>query len=76
MTSRPLDTSPASWAIYECALDRMGGPARVRVAMELSEAAREIRLAGIMARHPELSRRQVVARLVADEYRVELPVPE
>jgi hypothetical protein len=54
----------------------MGGPARVRAAIELSEAIREIRLAGIMARHPELSRRQAIARVIAEEYGVELPVPE
>jgi len=63
MTSRPHDTTPAVGAIYQRALDRMA-------------LDREIRLAGNMARHPELSRRQAVARLVAEEYRVELPVPE
>jgi len=76
MTSRPLDTTATAWSMYQGALDRMGGPARVRAAIELSEAIREIRLAGIMARHPQLSRRQAIARVIAEEYGVELPVPE
>lgn len=72
MTSRPHDTTPAAWSAQSRALDEMGGPARVRVAIELSEAVREIRLAGIAARHPELDRREVVARLVLEEYGVDL----
>jgi hypothetical protein len=51
----------------------MDGPARLRAALELSEAVREIRLAGIRARHPELSPREAVERLVAEDYGVELP---
>lgn len=73
MTPRPLDTTPASWSAYNAILDRMDGPERVRVAVELSEAVREIRLAGIRARHPELTRREAVARLVLEEFGVRLP---
>jgi hypothetical protein len=73
MTSRPLDTTPAGWAAYNAVLDRMDGPARLHDALELSEAVREIRLAGIRARHPELTPRDVVALLVSEEYGVELP---
>jgi hypothetical protein len=51
----------------------MGGPARLRAAIQLSEAVREIRLAGLQARHPELDRRGVVARLVQEEYGIRLP---
>lgn len=75
MTSRPLDTTPAAWSTYQAVLDRMGGPARFRAALELSESVREIRLAGIRARHPELSQKQVITRLVQEEYGVTLPVP-
>lgn len=75
MSSRPLDTTPAAWSTYHAVLDRMGGPARFRTALELSESVREIRLAGIRARHPELSRKQVIARLVLEEYGVTLPAP-
>ena len=73
MISRPLDTDPESWAKYNDVLDRMDGPGRLRAALELSDTVREIRLAGLRARHPELSRRQVVARLVAEDYGIALP---
>lgn len=73
MISRPLDTTPEAWARQNDVLDRMGGPARLLAALELSDAVREIRLAGLRARHPDLSRRQVVARLVAEEYGIDLP---
>lgn len=73
MTSRPLDTTAAAWTAQNAALDRMGGPARVRAAVDLSEAVRDIRLSGIQARHPELDRREVIARLVQEEYGIDLP---
>ena len=74
MTSRPLDTSEASWSQYEKVLDQMDGPARLHAAVELSEAVHEIRLAGIRSRHPELTDREVVARLVAEDHGVQLPL--
>ena len=73
MSSRPLDTTPAAWSRYEAVLDRMDAPARLHAAVELSNAVREIRLAGIRSRHPELSRRDAVAQLVAEEHGVTLP---
>lgn len=51
----------------------MDGPARFYAAVELSEAIHEIRLAGIRARHPELSDREAVAQLVAEDHGVDLP---
>lgn len=73
MSSRPFDTRPEAWSVYNDALDRMGGPARLEAALELSETIRDIRLAGIRARHPELTQRQIVARWVREEYGLELP---
>lgn len=73
MTPRPMDTAPSSWFAYHAVLDRMDGSARLRAAIELSEAVREIRLAGMRARHPELSERELVVRLVAEDYGVDLP---
>lgn len=52
----------------------MDGSSRLNTAIELSDAVREIRLAGIRSRHPELSPREAVARLVAEDYGVELPL--
>lgn len=71
--SRPLDTDPETWARYTAVLDGMDGPARVRAALELSQTVREIRLAGLRARHPDLSPRQIITRLVAEDYGVDLP---
>ena len=73
MSSRPLDTAPAAWSEYESVLERMDGPARLHAAVELSEAVHELRLAGIRSRHPELSAREAVAQLLAEDHGVELP---
>jgi hypothetical protein len=73
MSSRPIDTAPASWSQYEAILDRIGEAARLNVAIELSDAVRRIRLDGIRSHHPELSLREAVALLVAEDYGVELP---
>jgi hypothetical protein len=73
MTSRPWDTSPESWSAHNTVLDEMGGAARLNAAVELSDAVRELRLAGICARNPELSPRDAVAALISQDYGVELP---
>ena len=73
MSSRPIDTARASWSQYEAILDRIGETARLNAAIELSDAVRKIRLDGIRSRHPELSLREAVALLVAEDYGVELP---
>ena len=76
MSPRPLDTDPSTWATSTGVLDRMDGPARLHAAVELSDSVREIRLAGIRARHPELSAKQAVARWVFEEYQLALPDTE
>jgi hypothetical protein len=73
MSKRPLDTAQAAWTRYEDVIDEMGGPSRLHAAVELSEAVHEVRLAGIRSRHPELSREEAVAQLVAEDHGVELP---
>ena len=75
MSVRPRDTDAAAWTAQSTALDRMGGPGRLLAAFELSDAVREIRLAGLRSRHPDLSRRQLIRRVVWEEYGVELPDP-
>ncbi len=74
MNWRPLDTTASSWSQYEAVLDGLSGPARLLAAVELSEAVRELRLAGIQARRPGLSLREAVAVMVAEDHGVELPV--
>jgi len=51
----------------------MDGPARLHSAVQLSDAVHEIRLAGIRFRHPELTLRDAVAQLVAEDHGVALP---
>jgi hypothetical protein len=51
----------------------MGGPARLYAAIELSDGIREIRLAGLRSRHPELNSDELLARLVQEEYGVPEP---
>ena len=72
MSPRPNDTTPDAWSAYQTVLDEMDGPARLYAAIELSEAVREIRIAGLRARHPELSTEELVSRLVLEEYGVSL----
>ncbi len=76
MSPRPLDTGHSSWAAYTSVLDHMDGAARLHAAVELSESVREIRLAGIRARHPDLTPREVLARWVLEEYGLALPDTE
>jgi len=73
MISRPHDTAAGAWSEYHAVLDGMGAAARLNAAVELSDSVRELRLAGIAARHPELVREEVVARLVSEDYGVILP---
>ncbi|MSR19472.1 MAG: hypothetical protein EXR91_00625 [Gemmatimonadetes bacterium] len=73
MSPRPLDTTPEAWAVYNAALDRMSGGERVRVALELSDAVRDMRLAGLRARHPDATHDELIRRVVLEDYGIELP---
>lgn len=73
MSLRPLDTDVAAWSTYLAVLDRMGGPARLERALEMSESVREIRLDGILARNPGFTRRQAILRVIEEDYGVVLP---
>ena len=70
MSTRPRDTTPEAWSTYQSVLDDLDGPARLYAAIELSEAVREIRIAGLRARHPELSAEELVSQVVFEEYGV------
>ena len=73
MVLPPADTDTATWLEYNAALSRMDGDARLRAALDLSEGVREIRLAGLRARNPNLAPTELIARVVAEDYGVELP---
>jgi hypothetical protein len=64
MTTRPLDTTLEGWQLQREALSGMGGEARVRTAIELSEAVRTLQVEGILARNPEWSRAEAVRSLI------------
>lgn len=72
MSPRPHDTTPDAWSAYQSVMDEMDGPARLHAAIELSEAVREIRIAGLRARYPELSDEELVSQVVREEYGVSL----
>jgi hypothetical protein len=72
MSTRPHDTTPEAWSTYETVLEEMDGPGRLYAAIELSEAVREIRIAGLRARNPELDDEELVSRVVFEEYGVSL----
>ena len=73
MILRPNDTDPKAWSEYNAVLERMDGSARLQAAVELSDAVRELRLAGIRARNPGLDGRGAIARLVEEDYGIHLP---
>jgi len=72
MSPRPLDTSEKAWSEYGAILDHMGGEARLRAALEMSDAVRLIRLAGIQALHPRWAQDQLVRQFILEEYGIEL----
>lgn len=47
------DTSVAARQIQVAALRRLDGPARLQMALNMSEQGRQVTLAGIRYRHPE-----------------------
>lgn len=72
MTTRPLDTSLQAWSQYGAILDGMGGEARLRAALDMSESVRLIRLEGIRATHPTWSRDEIVRYFISEEHGLEL----
>jgi hypothetical protein len=58
-----LDTSPQADARYHELLRRMSPDKRLEAAMRLSQAVRELALAGIRARHPRADEQELRVRL-------------
>lgn len=57
------DTTSEAVALQLTAIRAMHPAARLRQAIDLSEQMRRLAVAGLHRRHPELSERQLVARL-------------
>lgn len=69
MTARPIvDTSPQADARYHELLRRMPPESRLEAAMRLSQAVRELALAGIRARHPTADDHELRVRLAVRLY--------
>jgi Rv0078B-related antitoxin len=60
----PADTTPNARALQLRIFREMSGPARLAMALEMSDDARAISEAGIRHRHPEWSEAQVHGALV------------
>lgn len=71
--TRPRDTSPEVWALQREIVSNMEPEARVRMAIELSEAVRQIQIEGLLARNPDWTPRDAVRHIVREQFGVELP---
>jgi len=61
---RARDTAAAAREVQLAALRALGPARRVELALEMSEQARAVSLAGVLAREPALSPEQARARLL------------
>jgi hypothetical protein len=73
MAKIPADTTAEAWNAQEEALARLGPAGRVQVAVELSDAVREIQIEGLRALHPEWDRSTAVRHLIAAQFGIDLP---
>jgi hypothetical protein len=64
MSTRPRDTSDASWVAQREILAAMDPASRVAVAIDLSESVREIQIQGLLARNPGWGRVDAVRWLI------------
>jgi hypothetical protein len=64
MSSRPQDTSEASWLVQREIIGRMDPSARVRAAIDLSDSVRELQIQGLLLRNPRWRRSDAVRWLI------------
>jgi hypothetical protein len=64
MSTKPHDTSDASWVAQRDAVAAMEPSSRLQVAIDLSESVRELQIQGLLARHPSWSREEAVGWLI------------
>ena len=63
---RSRDTSPEAYALQQEIHGRMSPGRRLRLIIEMSERAREISIAGWMAREPGMTREEARMRVLRD----------
>ena len=69
------DTTSASSAAQALAQRQLGGPGRLRLALEMSDVARELALARLRQEHPDWSPSQLSRELLRLSFLPE-PLPE
>jgi hypothetical protein len=70
----PLDTASEALEMQRRAWARLGPEGRLNAALELSEAVRAIRLAGLRSRMPEASESDLVRRFIAETHGIYLEI--
>jgi hypothetical protein len=63
-----FDTSPEAAAIQEGIFRRMTTAQRLKLALEMSESMRNVALAGLRSRHPELNAEELSRELIRIMY--------
>ena len=74
MNLESLDTSEKARSVQEEAHARLGPEGRLRIAFELSEAVRELRLAGLRSLAPGSPELEVVRRYILETHGLQLKV--
>jgi hypothetical protein len=73
---RASDTTPDAEAVRLSILRKQDGAQRLATAIELSDAVRELSLAGLRARHPDLTDRTALRALMRVIYAAEELPPD
>lgn len=60
----PSDTNPEAAAIQQEIFRRMTTPERLLLALEMSESMRNVAMAGLRSRQPELSEKELSRELI------------
>ncbi|MBT8396643.1 MAG: hypothetical protein HKO65_02425 [Gemmatimonadetes bacterium] len=68
MSLEPLDTSVTVRKLQEQAHIRLGPEGRLRIALDLSEAVRKLRLAGLRSSQPDVSEAELVRRFILETH--------
>ncbi len=72
MKLEPLDTLAESRRSQEASHAALGPEGRLRAALEMSEAVRQIRFAGLRAQHPDAPDPELALRYIDEAHRVRL----
>jgi hypothetical protein len=68
MALEPLDTSITAQDFQEQVHIRLGPEGRLRIALDLSEAVRNLRLAGLRSSEPGVSEAELVRRFILETH--------